>query len=228
MNTIHFRQRLLRYLSVCTVLLLALSPFGGAVANEFATYVVNTADDVDDGTCNKAHCSLREAINLANAHPGADTIEFKIRGGPPFTLQPLSALPEITEPVTIDGTTQPGFHGNPIVELDGTDAGEEVRGLVISSGNCTVRGLAINRFSGDGMVLTDSDGNRIEGNFIGTDVTGTLALGNFGRGILVQTGHPATLSPAISSPGMGRQASGSKKQKETRSRAISSAQISAE
>ena len=117
MNTKYLRQLLFRFLSVGAVLLMAFSPFGGALAKESATYVVNTRDDNDDGFCNKAHCSLREAINAANTNLGADKIVFKIPGGPPFTIQPLSALPEITDPVTIDGTTQPGFHGNPIIEL---------------------------------------------------------------------------------------------------------------
>ncbi|HEY5671772.1 MAG TPA: CSLREA domain-containing protein, partial [Anaerolineales bacterium] len=198
MNTKYIRHLLLRYLLVCTILLFALSPFGGALAEGPTTYVVNTVYDVDDGVCNKAHCSLREAINLANVHPGADTIEFKIRGGPPFTIQPSSALPEITDPVTIDGTTQPGFHGNPIVELDGSNAGEGepevgISGLVITAGSSTVKGLVINRFSGEGILMTTNGGNTIQGNFVGTDVTGMLALSNTLRGIHVAGGSSGNI-----------------------------------
>jgi titin len=197
MNTKYSKQLLFRFLSVCTILLLALSPFSGALAQAAATYVVNTAGDADDGACSKAHCSLREAIHAANAHPGADMITFKIRGPATFTIQPTSALPVITDPVTIDGTTQRGYAGHPIVELDGSNASDgepdmEIRGLVISAGGSTVRGLVINRFSGDGIVLTTNGGNRIEGNFIGTDRTGTTALGNF-RGVVVQGGSSNNL-----------------------------------
>ncbi|MCX6927514.1 MAG: CSLREA domain-containing protein, partial [Verrucomicrobia bacterium] len=37
---------------------------------------VNSNDDVDDGVPGIAHCSLREAINAANANPGTNTINF--------------------------------------------------------------------------------------------------------------------------------------------------------
>ena len=189
MNTQYSKQLVVRLLSVSAVLVLALSPLGGALAKESTAYVVNTTNDRDDGACNKGHCSLREAINAANSHPGADMITFNLRGRPPFTIQPSSALPGITDPLTIDGSTQPGFHDNPIIELDGENAGgdedNQVNGLMILAGDSTIRGLVINRFSGEGIFLTTNGGNRIEGNFIGTDVTGTVALGNGLRGIFV-------------------------------------------
>ena len=52
--------------------------------------------------------SLREAINLANSAPGADTIDFNIPGSGVQTISLLSALPTITDPVIINGYTQPG------------------------------------------------------------------------------------------------------------------------
>lgn len=69
--------------------------------------VVTSSNDADDGACNLAHCSLREAINAANAHPGADAIVFGIQGPGPHTIQPLAALPLVTGPVNLDATTQP-------------------------------------------------------------------------------------------------------------------------
>ena len=63
-------------------------------------------------------------------------------------------------------------------------------GLHISAGGSTVRGLVINRFKGLnpglGIVLNQNGGNHIEGNFIGTDPGGTLALGNEYVGIWVR------------------------------------------
>src|SRR5512134_514426 len=82
-----------------------------------ATFTVNSTNDFDDGMCNVAHCSLREAIFAANGAAGTDTIRFAIGAGQK-TIQPGSALPTITDPVVIDGTTQPGFSGTPIIELD--------------------------------------------------------------------------------------------------------------
>src|SRR5215472_10670399 len=84
-----------------------------------ATFTVNSNADTDDGVCNAANCTLREAIKAANATPGTDTIRFSIGAGAK-TIQPTSALPTILEPVTIDGTTQPGFSGTPIIEIDGS------------------------------------------------------------------------------------------------------------
>ena len=103
-----------------------------------------------------------------------------------LTITPTSSLPLITRPVTIDGTTQPGFAGTPIIELDGASAGTGVNGLTIedSGAGSTVRGLVIDRFNGNGIEL-DAGGNSIVGNFIGTDVTGTIALGNGVSGLSV-------------------------------------------
>jgi CSLREA domain-containing protein len=44
------------------------------------TFIVNTTDDADDGACNVAHCSLREAIKAANTNAGSDSIDFNIPG----------------------------------------------------------------------------------------------------------------------------------------------------
>ena len=128
--------------------------------------------------------SLRQAIILANTAPGLDTIQFNIAGTPPFAIRLQSALPIITDPVDIDGTTQPGFVKTPVIELDGTSAGGG-SGLQISAGNCIVRGLAIHSFQQDGVLLT-SGTNVIDGCFIGTDTTGTNAPGNNQQGIQVQ------------------------------------------
>ena len=73
-----------------------------------------------------------------------------------LTIRPSTPLPPITEPVTIDGTTQPGFAGTPIIELDGTGAGATANGLTLSASNIIVRGLVINRFGGDGIEITGS------------------------------------------------------------------------
>ena len=71
-----------------------------------ATFTVNTVDDVDDGTCDGVHCSLREAIKASNANVGfTDTIEFDIPGAGPHTIQPDSALPII--PLIATMSTQP-------------------------------------------------------------------------------------------------------------------------
>src|SRR5215510_1913306 len=86
------------------------------------TFTVNTADDHDDGNCNVADCTLREAINAANANGGGlDLISFSISGAGVHTINLNGGLPPITGRVTIDGTTQ-GVSSTPLIELNGTNA----------------------------------------------------------------------------------------------------------
>ncbi len=134
-----------------------------------ATLTVTTTADSGAG-------SLRQAILDSNASAGVlDTIAFAIPGAGPHTLAPASALPMITDPAVIDGTTQPGYAGAPLIEIDATNAGSA---LSISAGSSTVRGLALNRSGGAGVLLQTLGGNVVEGNFIGTDPTGTQDFGN--------------------------------------------------
>ena len=163
----------------------------GVSTAQGATFTVTNTNDAGAG-------SLRQAILDANASAGLDTIDFTIPGTGPHTIQPASALPTITDPVVIDGNTQPGAgpNSNPIttgsnavlmIELDGTSAGEDTNGLRIDAGSSTVRGLVINRFSQNGILIQTNGGNTIEGNLIGTDVTGTAKLGNR-SGVLIDSG----------------------------------------
>ncbi len=122
--------------------------------------------------------SLRQALLDANANPGPDAIDFAIGGGGVQTIVPLSPLPTVTDPVTIDGTSQPGFGGQPLIELDGASAGFGANGLTVTAGHSAVLGLVINRFGGDGLLLQGGGGNLVAGNYIGLDVSGTVALGN--------------------------------------------------
>lgn len=155
-----------------------------------AVFVVNSAGDsgdhnLADGVCNDGagQCTLRAAIEQANATSQADLISFNIPGSGIPVIRPTRALPVITNPVTIDGTTQPSG----LVELNGARAGIAVDGLTIASGQSVIRGLVIHRFDKNGIRIENAGGNIIEGNFIGTDATGTLASGNTFDGILINT-----------------------------------------
>jgi CSLREA domain-containing protein len=148
---------------------------------------VNSSLDTDDGICNLSNCTLREAINAANSNPGSDTIRFSIGSGLK-TISPASQLPFITDTVTIDGSTQPGFNGMPLIEINGTNAGQ-ASGLFLYASNSVIRGLVINRFSGSGIYSNSPDapasGNIFEGNFLGTDPTGLLAQKNGQNAIFI-------------------------------------------
>jgi parallel beta-helix repeat protein len=165
------------------------SEFSAAATVQSCLTVVNTNDS--------GLGSLRQAIICANAAAGADTISFNIPGSGVHTISPTTALPNITDPIVIDGYTQPGAAANTngsglgdnavlLVELNGSSA-QSANGLQISGGNSTVRGLVINHF-GDGIAIQTNGGNTIEGNFIGTDTSGLLARANF-IGVGLESGN---------------------------------------
>jgi hypothetical protein len=170
------------------VLLLAVS--APAVA---ATFTVTTNADAGAG-------SLRQAITDANAAAGADTIAFSIPGTGPHTIAPASALPAITQPLTIDGYTQAGSspNTNPIgqglntvlmVEIDGTSAGGVFGCLRIQASDVTIQGLVVNRCTGGNISLEPGahTNARIQGNFLGTNVAGTVGYEQgFGENVLIQ------------------------------------------
>lgn len=140
-----------------------------------ATFTVTNTNDSGAG-------SLRQAIMDANNNPGLDMIGFNV-GTEVQTIRPQAPLPTITDQVIIDGTTQSGFTGRPIIELDGSDAGGGTYGLVINAENSTVKGLAIGNFGAGAIRLVQLGNNTIMGNFLGTDASGQQNRGNGGEGV---------------------------------------------
>ena len=151
--------------------------------------VITVTTTADDGPG-----SLRQAILDANATPTIpDTIRFNIPGTgvPPApgvrTIRPLSPLPLVVGPTSIDAKTQPGSALRPMVELDGSAAGPMADGIVFGDRSYSnlVRGLVINCFSRHGIVVnTGAELTQIESNYIGTDATGQIDLGNGGSGVV--------------------------------------------
>jgi CSLREA domain-containing protein len=137
-----------------------------------AAYTVTAADDVNDGACNAAHCSLREAIMAVNAD-GSGSISFAIGSGPATIT--VGALPVITAAVTLDATTQPGYAGTPIVKIRGTF----VACLQLGGSNITVRGFDLGGTSyGIRIIPTANASNiAIERNFIGVDPASSVSIG---------------------------------------------------
>ncbi len=163
------------------------------------TPAIITVTDTGDTVAVDGLVTLREAILSANGDAdvnadvvgagayGADVIQFAIPGAAPFIISPTSALPSLTDAagVDIDGTSQPGFAGMPIIVVDGTGAGA-VDGFSIVSSNNTIRGLVISNFNVSGIAITGAGAtnNVVKGNYIGTDAAGTTAAGN-GAGIVI-------------------------------------------
>lgn len=140
--------------------------------------VVTSAADSGEGT-------LREAIIKANQTAGADTITFAVPSIGPVSIAVRSPLPTIIDPLVIDATTQPGYAGSPVVELNGAGAGASADGLKITAGSSVVRGLAINRFTGSGIVIEGLGGNVVQANWLGLTFGANADFGNTLYGILI-------------------------------------------
>lgn len=139
-----------------------------------------------DNVCQTAGgvCTLRAAIQQANARPGADDIWFNLPGAGPHIITISTPLPAITEAVVIDGWTQPGWTAAPLIEVRGLPT--TGNGLTITAGGSTVRGLAINRFTQHGMLVSGGSGNTIQGNYLGVSLDGITAAPNGGSGISIE------------------------------------------
>jgi uncharacterized repeat protein (TIGR01451 family) len=160
-------------------------------------FVVTTTADLVQGQ--PADGSLRAAILNSNRHPGMDTITFDIKPQAAVESIRLNAtLPAIKDAVTIDATTQPGYHGKPIVLVDGSATGGD--GLQFTVGGSTVKGLAIGGFPGAGISLLSGDSDLIQNCFIGTDASGASPDGN-GIGVLVGDGKGITIGGTTTSAG---------------------------
>jgi hypothetical protein len=190
-------------------------------AGHAADFAVDTSGDAALTVCSDAvpaDCSLRGALLNANLTAAPDTIRFDL----PITdagFQPdtqhwriavgNAALPPIEAPVLIDGYSQPGAVANTntpddgglngvlkIEIVPGTSFGTQQNGLDISlnffaQAPSTFRGLVINRFLAQ-IQLSGNGAHRIEGCYLGTGVTGTVAAvpGNSGRGTGVRLFGP--------------------------------------
>lgn len=95
------------------------------------TYTVSNTDDSGPG-------SLRQAITEANDNPGADAVHFSVAG----TLVLFSNLPNITDALTIDGTTAPGY----VVSAPSFIIETSLNGFfAIEPTALTIKGLAIHQ-----------------------------------------------------------------------------------
>lgn len=185
------------------------------------TFTVNSTGDASDsnlgdnscytGSTNSTganECTLRAALEQANAHSGLDTVDFDIPASDsgcnvngiclikvPSYLDPL---PDIVSPVLIDGSSQPGntsvcttpIPDRPtykiVLEGDAATAGNGVGtiGLRLEQGSdgSTIQGLNIRNFS-DAVPLIRTHDSTVRCNFIGTNETGSASgvSGNSGN-----------------------------------------------
>jgi CSLREA domain-containing protein len=176
----------------------ALRP-GAATA---MTFTVTSTADTDGSTCG-ATCTLRQAINASNANPPptgmTNLIQFNIPGSGVHIIALASSLPQISQPVIIDGYTQSGASANTLtigdnavilIKIDGGAGPNPISPMIQLCGNnmcfngsrgdnCTIRGLSIVQsvVAGGTIITVDSNNNLFAGNFIGVDTDGQTVGG---------------------------------------------------
>lgn len=137
-------------------------------------------------------CTLREAITAANTNavfsdcpggtPGLDQIHFAVGAPGPQTILLFSPLPDIVDPVTIDGTTQPGFAGTPLIRVAATYIVIEPTFRVTqAAGGSTFRGLLVTNAEPAAAIELRSNGNLVVGNYLNmTDGSTPMNSGSIG------------------------------------------------
>ena len=165
--------------------LVALATDANGNTSEFSTSVAlmasgcfNVTTTADSGTG-----SLREAITCANATPELDTITFDIPTAGPHEIALSTALPTVTAPVILDGTTQSGngtmcataIPDRPTYQVVVSAGNSVSTGFELGAGSdgSTIRGLNIRGFGSHLIHVDGSANHHIACNFLGTDETGT-------------------------------------------------------
>lgn len=161
--------------------------------------VTGTGDTIAvDGSC-----TLREALTAANTNAasgdcpggmaGLDQIHFAIGGGGAQGIVIDDQLPEIIDPVTIDGTTQPGFAGTPLIHISGfLFNGIAMFVVPITGGGSTFRGLRLSTPLAGAAIELRSSGNIVAGNYFSTDGTMADFESSLNVDILGTVGAPAS------------------------------------
>ncbi|MBX3693034.1 hypothetical protein [Dokdonella sp.] len=203
-----------------------------------AEFLVDTTDDdggpafqICDADAANANCSLRGALAAIDASPGPHTIRFDLptsdAGYVPATahwrFSPATPYPYITRELTIDGYTQPGATPNTLaaaaggtnavlkIEIAGPGRAAQTIGLQAVNGPAAapllLRGIAINRFF-QAIYLMNAGVHRIEGCFIGTDISGMSGFDPAVAGWIGIINSVGTLHLGGSSPGQRNLVSG--------------------
>jgi len=172
------------------------------VAVPRSIFGLTTDADHDDGACD-ADCTLREAINAANANPGYDEIRT-IPGLHDMGFYPTTQLPALTDPVRLnDGSYQWWVHGEDCVGgcnglvitadscaleevdtiyFDKTATGQSGKGIVVlGSYHSWLEFVESNYNEGHGIVFSDSTDTSLRGTFNANGEDGIhLEQGNSG------------------------------------------------
>ncbi len=165
-----------------------VAPDRGAYENANTGLFVQTVTN----TNNAGSGSLRQALLNANGTPGLNAVFFDIPGACPHSINLTTALPIITESVTLDAFTQPGSIPNESTRADDatrcvivrpTNAGSIARGFYSqttpgSGVRLGVIGMAMGGFSTSAIELVGGGAHFVQGSQFGGTVGGVVLPSN--------------------------------------------------
>lgn len=137
--------------------------------------VTNTSSDPNQAG------SLPYEIQQANSAPGASVIDFNISGSGIQTINITSTL-FLSKPITIDGTSQPGYNGTPLISIQGNSNVPSLFYLGAGSAGSTLQGLDMYNYTANAVTMVNgTSGNTIQNNWLGffrDPTTGNVSLNN--------------------------------------------------
>jgi len=164
------------------VLAAGLFTFTVARTARAASIVIDTtvdAPDTDttDGECNTVDddCSLRAAIQTANANPGADTTSFSTDFNTQQTIVIRTTLPTITESLNITGTAAK-------VVISGTNELDDgywvtIDGLIIEGGSgYEFSNLVVNTFKRHQIIFNNASNIVVRDSYLGISGDGLQSI----------------------------------------------------
>ena len=201
-----YSQRIfIRVLS--STLLMVLICLINALQTNAATFIVTTNADPDNtaGTCaTNGTCSLRQAVNSANAAAGDDTINFAASlANQSITLTSALGDIDITSNVVVDATGVSGL------QASGANA---VRVFFITGGvSVTLRAFTIRNGNSAGTAFSGGGGIRADSSFLTLDsmiVTANSGDGIGGGGIFINDGGGLIVTNSTISNNTGNNSGG--------------------
>ncbi|MFO0940978.1 MAG: LamG domain-containing protein [Pirellulales bacterium] len=130
--------------------------------------------------------SLRDSIDRANLGE-SQYIFFNIPGNNAHVISPLTELPFIQQSgVYLDGTSQAGYAGSPVIEIDGSNVATSADGLYVNASDTVIRGLSITDWPFAGIIFNGDD-NILQSSYIGVHADGTSG-GNASGGVWLYVG----------------------------------------
>lgn len=182
-----------------------------------------TVTSAADGNVRDGALTLREAVHIAQGDipiatltpqeqtlvagtprlPGLDEIVFAVPGAGPHTIALASQLPNIVESINLDATTQPGYSGMPLIEIDGAAiASPNAAGITVLAKQSRVEGLAVGGFTGNGIDI-NADDVVVSGCHVGVGTAGSTVRPNGGNGIQVSGGRANRIQSCLVSGNVG-------------------------